>query len=210
MKHIALQKHDFVKHSNRLLLWFSGTVLVGAVFGVLSISCLNLTAKQALFSDLTSFLYTDHSNAATFLQSLWQISRIPLAVLLLGFTCFGVAGIPAAIFLQGYLLSFSVAAMVRLLGWRGLLVGVATFGIQATFLLPCLLILSVQCFSLSKQLFFTLIPLGKHAQNCRVLLPSGFLLAIFLSCVVLFIGATADFLLADHLISFVSGALIIS
>ena len=183
----------------RLSLLFSFLFLIGIFAGVLVSKYLNLTAKQALFSDLTGFIYGDHSQTHSMIHSLWQISRMPLFILCMSFTCFGTIAIPFAVMLQGYLLSFSVSAMIRLLGWKGSLLGVASFGVGSFVLVPCLLILSVQCFLLSKQFFLTMFP----SCQCGVKFPRGFVLASVCCLLLLPLGAVLDHLLTDAAVSFV-------
>ena len=208
MKKQLFARESEIRSPNRLLFCFSGVLLFGAICGVITAYCLNLSTQQALFSDVTGFLYADRSKLLTFWQALWNIGRVPILVFLLAFTCFGFVGIPFAVGLQGYLISFSEAVMVRLLGWKGFLLGIASFGVQAVFLLPCLLVLSSQAFSLSKQFLFAIIPRKRDTMQGLILFPRGFWFALILSCIVLCLGAAADYFFTGHLVSFVSNTLI--
>ena len=122
---------DRLSPTLRLSLCFAFLFIIGVIAGVLTAAFLNLPSKQALYSDLNSFISDRHSQIE-FCASLWQVSRVPLLVFFLSFTCFGVFLIPLTVLLQGYLLSFSVATMIRTLAWRGSLLGIASFGIRKT------------------------------------------------------------------------------
>lgn len=208
MKRQLFLQETEIRSPNRLLFYFSGALLLGAICGVITAHCLNLSTQQALFSDVTGFLYHNRLDTLSFWQAFWNIGRVPLLVLFLAFTCFGLIGIPFLVGLQGYLISFSVAVMVRLLGWKGLLLGIASFGVQALFLLPCLLVLSTQAFSLSKQFLFALIPQKREGSQGQILFPRGFLLALVLSLLALCTGALADYFLTGHFVSFITNTLI--
>jgi len=188
----------------RLSLMFSILFLVGVFAGVLMAIFLNLPAKQALFSDLNGFIYGEHTEIS-FWQSLWQVSRIPLLIFCLSFTCFGVLVIPVVVALQGYLLSFSVSVMIRLLGWQGCVLGLANFGVRTFVLVPCLLILSVQCFLLSKHFFQTMLPSNKNG----VTFPRGFILTFICCFLLLPLGAALDHALTEHAVSLVLDYLIL-
>ncbi len=199
----TLRSNSDATSTLRLSLFFSVLLLLGIIAGVLTATFLNLSSKQAVFSDINAFIYTNHAQASP-IVSFWQISRIPLLVLCLSFTCFGVVAIPISVVLQGYLLSFSVSAMVRLLGWQGALLGAASFGIRTLTIIPCLIILSVQCFLLSKQFFQTMLP----TADGRVKFPRGFVLALVSSLILLPIGAVLDFSLTARAVSLVLNHLI--
>lgn len=201
---VSLKQSGGISPTLQLSLLFSVLLLVGILAGVLVATALNLSAKQALFSDLNAFIYGDHSQTS-FFTSLWQFSRMPLLIFCLSFTCFGIVAIPVSVALQGYLLSFSVSTMVSLAGWKGCLLGFSSFGIRAFILVPCILILSVQCFLLSKQFFCAMLP----TKTGAVKFPRGFILAIVCCFLFLIIGAILDNLLTDHAVSFVLNHLIL-
>ena len=184
--------------TSRLSLLFSLLFLFGVIVGVLTAAFLNIPVKQALYSDLSAFVHGEHLQRP-FIQSLWKISQIPLLIICMSFTCFGVVTIPLSVVLQGYLLSFSVSTMIRLLGWQGCLLGFANFGIQALILVPCVLILSVQGFQLSKRFFKTMLP----ATQDGVKFPRGFVLASFCCLFLLVFGAILDCFLTEHSVSLV-------
>lgn len=171
----------------QLSLSFAFLFLIGVLAGILTAAFLNLPSKQALYSDINGFINGSHTQTS-FFESLWQVSSMPLLVFCLSFTCFGVLLIPVAVVLQGYLLSFSVSAMIRLLSWRGCLLGAASFGIRALTIIPCLLILSVQCFLLSKQFLRLMFP----SATGSVKFPRGYVFALICSLILLPLGAAFD------------------
>jgi len=209
VKHHFSDSVDPVQSPNRLFFLFSAALLFGVVCGVITAYFLDFNAQQALYSDVTGFLSDPRSDTVSIWQSLWSIGRIPLMIVLLAFTCFGVIGVPVSVGMQGYLLSFTTAVMVRLLGFKGLLLGIAGFGIQALFLIPCILLWSTQSFSVSKQFLKMLIP-TKHAEpQGMIVFPRGFFFALFLGVVMLIFGAILDYFFARQLISFVSNTFIL-
>ena len=209
MKHHFLDHADSVQSPNRLFLLFSTALLFGIVCGVITAYCLDFNAQQALYVDVTGFLSDQQTDATSILQSLWSIGRIPLLILLLAFTCFGVVAVPISVGMQGYLLSFTTAVMVRLLGFDGLLLGVAGFGIQAFFIVPSILLWSTQSFSISRQFLKLLIPRKQNEPCETIIFPRGFVLALLLGALLLIIGALLDYFFAKQLISFVSHTLIL-
>ncbi len=209
MKHYFSDSNVGACSPNYLIYLFSIALLIGVVCGIVTAYFLDFNAQQALYSDVTGFLSDPHAEPVSVWQSLWSISRIPLMILLFAFTCFGVLCVPVSVGLQGYLLSFSTAVMVRLLGPKGLLLGISGFGIQAFFLIPCILLWSTQSFSLSKQFLKMLIPNKQRETMGKITFPRGFVFALLLGIVVLISGAILDCFFAKRLISFVSNTFIL-
>lgn len=79
-----------------------------------------------------------------FFPVLWETMRFPLAVFLLSLTALGVVGLPILFALRGFLLSYAVSALFRLLGAQGLLLAFVLFGVSALFWMPALFELGVQ------------------------------------------------------------------
>ena len=69
----------------------------------------------------------------------WRAVRVPLAAFLLGMTALGVLGLPVLFGVRGFCLCYACSALFRLMGARGVLVGLCLFGVTAVFWLPSLL-----------------------------------------------------------------------
>lgn len=72
--------------------------------------------------------------------------RGPLLLLLLGFCTFGAVAIPLVCALQGFTLSFAVACFSASLGYEGVLLSLAAFGLRGVVTLPCSLIIAQWAF----------------------------------------------------------------
>lgn len=62
---------------------------------------------------------------------IWEQMKYLLAVVLLGLTALGVAGIPILFFLRGFFFSFSVGCFCRVFNWAGLVPALVLFGLPA-------------------------------------------------------------------------------
>lgn len=204
MEELDRMQGQSLKRQSLTLLLLGVALVVGIFAGVLTASYLNLAAEQSLLTSIGQFLSAEGS--PSFWQTVWKIFRMPLLVLLLGFTCFGVAATPIAIATQGFLFSFSVSAMVRLFGGRGLLLGVTTFGVQALVIIPCILIWGAQSIHISKTLFGMLFP--KRAPLGAPVFLRGFVLALLLGLALLLIGTALEFWLTPHLVALTANGMI--
>lgn len=75
--------------------------------------------------------------------------REPLIILLLGSCTFGAAAIPLVCAWQGFTLSFAVACFAGSLGYDGVLLSLAAFGLRGLILLPCTLAVAQWAFDKS-------------------------------------------------------------
>lgn len=81
-------------------------------------------AGEGLEAYVQSFLRAAESGALSapdLLPSMWECIRWPLLALLLGFTALGLLGLPVLFAVRGFLLAFSIASFVRVLGSAGCL-----------------------------------------------------------------------------------------
>ncbi len=72
--------------------------------------------------------------------------REPLIILLLGSCTFGAAAIPLVCAWQGFTLSFAVACFAESLGYDGVLLSLAAFGLRYAVVLPCTLMVAQWAF----------------------------------------------------------------
>lgn len=79
----------------------------------------------------------------------WDVFRWPLLILLLGVSPIGLLCIPVVFLARGFLLSFSIASLFRVLGSSGLLIAFSIFGVSGAVCVPILFVLGIRCFVLS-------------------------------------------------------------
>jgi len=89
------------------------------------------------------------SASVRFLPVLWRIVRTHVAAFLLGLTALGVLGLPVLFGARGFCLCYACSVLVRLMGVRGLLLGLCLFGVSAVLWLPALFELGVTGFACS-------------------------------------------------------------
>lgn len=75
----------------------------------------------------------------------WEQFRLLIAVILLGLTALGAAGIPLLFGVRGFLLAFSVSGLCRVFGAAGLVPALFLFGLPAFFWAPILFLTGGQC-----------------------------------------------------------------
>lgn len=98
---------------------------------------------------------------------LWGQAKYLVAVLVLGLTALGLAGIPLLFGLRGFFFSFSAACFCRVFGGRGLLPAFFLFGLPALLWVPALFLSGVPGFLSARQL------LRRTSGDGRGLTPLG-------------------------------------
>lgn len=116
---------------------------LGAVFGGL----MSETSAQELADYLSSYFTLAREGGVTveFWSVAWEQFRLLIAVILLGLTALGAAGIPLLFGVRGFLLAFSVAGLCRVFGVAGLVPALFLFGLPAFFWAPILFLTGGQC-----------------------------------------------------------------
>lgn len=116
---------------------------LGAVFGGL----MSETSAQELADYLSSYFTLAREGGVTveFWPVAWEQFRLLIAVILLGLTALGAAGIPLLFGVRGFLLAFSVAGLCRVFGVAGLVPALFLFGLPAFFWAPILFLTGGQC-----------------------------------------------------------------
>ena len=126
----------------------SGTAfLLGGVAGCLLAACVDGLGGDALRAYLEDFLAAAGAGTAgppALGPLIWQVLRWPLLAAALGFTALGVVGVPVLMAVRGFLLSFSIAAFVRIFGDAGRLLAFLVFGVSGCVAVPVLFVLGVQ------------------------------------------------------------------
>lgn len=116
---------------------------LGAVFGGL----MSETSAQELADYLSTYFTLAREGGVTveFWSVAWEQFRLLIAVILLGLTALGAAGIPLLFGVRGFLLAFSVAGLCRIFGAAGLVPALFLFGLPAFFWTPILFLTGGQC-----------------------------------------------------------------
>ena len=116
---------------------------LGAVFGGL----MSETSAQELADYLSTYFTLAREGGVTveFWSVAWEQFRLLIAVILLGLTALGAAGIPLLFGVRGFLLAFSVSGLCRVFGAAGLVPALFLFGLPAFFWAPILVLTGGQC-----------------------------------------------------------------
>ena len=113
----------------------------GALLGLLAASLIGQESCESLERFLRSYVYLTPTTPATwggYLRTLWYFARLPLLLLLIGFSALGVLVIPVALLWKGFSFSFAVSALVLLYGVPGLVVAAVCFGLADLVFVPVL------------------------------------------------------------------------
>lgn len=120
---------------------------------------------EALCSYIERFLRSAQDggiNMPDLLQLFWTTFRWPLGVVALGFSAFGLIGIPVLSGARGFFLGFSIAAFARAYGYDGLTVAFLVQGVPGVLAVPAFFVLAAQSFSASCSLAVRLSGQGRR------------------------------------------------
>ncbi len=175
--------------------------LCGCIIGTLSAGFVSDgTALNEYISGYLSFFLSDASTEISLFSAVANNFKYHLLALFLGFSILGVVSIPVLSAVRGFFLSFSVSAIIRLLGSRGILLALSIFGINTLITIPCFFVLSVSAFSAS--LYVLRLVFSKNLKNA----PSPFNKRFFTNCgiclIVQMMSALIDTYLSPRLISY--------
>lgn len=127
-----------------VLLCLTVCFAMGALAGCFFAGVLDADVQRhlsAYLNDYFAVLRDGEMVLPSLFSTIWELCRWPALVFVLGFTALGAAGVPAVFLIRGFLLSYSVAVLVRLFGTAGLAAAAAVFGISTAFVLPALFVL---------------------------------------------------------------------
>lgn len=153
--------------------------LLGGAAGCLLASLSGGAGGSELGDYLTGYL--ELARDGTLPKGLWPLLwgqiKYLLAVLVLGLTALGLAGIPMLFGLRGFFFSFSAACFCRVFGGRGLLPAFFLFGLPALLWVPALFLAGVPGFLSARQMLRRTAGDGVLALNgawwCRAGLCAG-------------------------------------
>ena len=172
--------------------------LLGSVAGTVFAGSLSQHHGTDSFFSAFLRLKTNEPVRVDLLTAIFDACKYPLAVLFLGTSVLGVALIPALSAVRGFLLSFSVAAVVRLYGTHGIMVALSMFGTSALITIPCFIFLSIEAFCASQRLLQT--ARGTAARSSPATYPTRKLTQLALCFALLLLSAVLDTSLTTYLI----------
>ena len=153
--------------------FFLAGCFAGSVIGSASFS-------GGLYFDVAGYAETVLSRG--WAETLWLSGRYVLLAFLMGFALFGPLGIPAAVFLRGYVISCTAASVLSCADGRSFEAVLALAGLDSLFSVPCLIVVSVEALGLSRmftRLFFyggsreSAVPLLVKFAAAAVILAAG-------------------------------------
>jgi uncharacterized membrane protein SpoIIM required for sporulation len=147
-----------------------------------------------------AFLIGQGTKQPDFFASVVEAFKYHLGAVFLGFSVLGVVCIPLLSAVRGFFLSFSVSAIIRLLGGKAILLTLAMFGISTVITVPCFFILSVTSFSASQYLFR--LAVSKGSKNPGMLPPGSSVAACVVCLGLLLVAALIDAYLTPQLIGY--------
>lgn len=167
------------------LLLLSGLFLTGSAVGCVAAGL--VTDPDGVLLDYVKDclgLLAKAETVGRFWHVLWELAKLPLAVVLLSFTAVGLVGLPVLFAVRGFLLSYSVSVFYRLFGPAGLLHGFLLFGFSALIWMPILFQLGVQGVLGSYSLLRRTLGEGRYplAYNAKYLVFCGVCLAGLFLC----------------------------
>lgn len=115
--------------------------LLGSILGCVAAGMVDPGHGPALLRQVRGCLAAE---GLRFSRVLWQTVRFPLAVIVFGFTAFGVAGLPLLFLARGFLACYAASLFYRFLGFPGMAFAFVLFGLGALIWLPACLHLGAQ------------------------------------------------------------------
>ncbi len=178
--------------------------LAGGLAGCVLAACVSGGGGESLAGYVQGFLRAAQAGELeepALAALVWNTVRWPLMAVLMGFTAVGLLGLPVLFLVRGFLLAFSIASFVRVLGGAGCLLAVLIFGITGVVALPALFVLGVQSLTASRSLA------GRVLGESRRASPYG--RAYFLRCgscaAACFVCVAMDYLAVPALVSGMAG-----
>lgn len=126
----------------------TGCFLLGGVLGFLFAGLLATDGESQLSEFyLSYFSQAQESEVRPNLShTIWANLKTPLYVFLLGFSLIGTLGVPLFFLTEGFFFSYSISALCRLLGAKGLIPAFFLFCVPAFLWVPVLFLLGLQSF----------------------------------------------------------------
>ena len=184
-------------------------LLIGIVAGCVTASYVSGDSGQTLseyVNQYVSLLGAGEGGGNLFPGTLFNLYKYPLLSFLFGFTAFGILLIPATVCVRGFFLSFSVGSMIRLFGYKGMLLALAVYGTQALITIPCLLIISAQAMRASRG-FLQIMASGKRASVGSVF-PKGYFVMFGVCMIVIFLCVLLEIFVTPKLVCLAAASIL--
>lgn len=154
MREEIRKKWDLPLEQKAALAALSAAFLLGGLIGCLLAALSGGQGAEELSGYLTGYLALalEDGLPGRLWPLLWGQVKYLLAVLVLGLTALGLAGIPILFALRGFFFSFSAACFCRIFGGRGFLPAFFLFGLPALLWVPALFLSGVPGFLSARQL----------------------------------------------------------
>jgi len=118
---------------------------VGVIFGAIAVKALTFSQKQDLLAFLQQFFASSMvvpNGSAVFLQTLTANLQLAGLIWLMGLVVFGLPLVIILVFLQGFVLGFSVGFLVHEMGAKGFLLAACSVLPHNLLLVPAILVIS--------------------------------------------------------------------
>ncbi len=118
---------------------------VGVIFGAIAVKALTFSQKQDLLAFLQQFFASGMvvpNGSAVFLQTLTANLQLAGLIWLMGLVVFGLPLVIILVFLQGFVLGFSVGFLVHEMGAKGFLLAACSVLPHNLLLVPAILVIS--------------------------------------------------------------------
>ncbi len=120
------------------LLLCGAMFLIGCIIGTFTAGLVSDgTQLSSILSDYLSGYLNNASAKPDFFIAALETFKYHLTALFLGLSLLGVIFIPVLSGIRGFMLSYSIAAVVRLLGGKGAWLALSVFGIRTLITIPC-------------------------------------------------------------------------
>lgn len=195
-------KVDLLSGRAAALLLLSGLFFVGSVVGCVTAGLVRDPSGALLHYVQNWMEQMSQGGAAPHILSvLWETMRFPILVVLLGFTAFGVVGLPMLFAIRGFLLCYAISVFYRILGLNGLVLGFVLFGVSAFLWMPVFFQLGVQGVLGS----FVFVRRARGDTRCSLRCHGVFFACCALSVAVLCLSAALECMVVPILLQRVSG-----
>lgn len=141
------KRREKTERTGGYLTCISIAFLAGGLLGCAAALRLGRTGTDTLAAYIRQYLSAVQSGTSGTVSlplTVWDAVRFPMITVLLGFTAFGMVGIPALLFARGFLLSFSVACFAGIFGRTGGVLAFLLLGASGAAAIPVLFLLAVQ------------------------------------------------------------------
>ncbi len=158
------------------------------------------TNLNTYVSNYISFFLSGSSSKPGLITAITDNLKYHLFAIFLGFSVLGVFCIPILSAVRGFFLSFSISAIIRLLGSKGIILALSIFGVNTLLTIPCFFVLSVSAFSAS--LYILRLVFSKNVKSSVSPFNSRFFINCGICLIVLMMSALIDTYLTPYLISY--------